>query len=411
MAYAGKLGASRQKAFSHKVRSGCITCKGNRECLGYATPKPKIFTFDNSSSSERSSSEQASPDQSSDSATSVDDFIVFRPPKSSFGTSEENNYLQHFLLITSPMLATYGPQGGFFTNVVPQFAWQSPAVKYMLLALSMTHKKFHSGITTVSKSTTSQAVSHYISAITDIRNNNPSKLQVAVASLVAWALELMQNNIPAAMTHLSATLRLNHENKQLQLLETEDDVLKTALEPSASLAKGLTSLMLMTGLKKGEVEPEYSDHLYSPWIGPLFTSIIEAREVICEDIELLAVAETEADIRHCEQLLSYWFETVRRWDQESIRTPNLSALMLLFNLGLALFPARDVAGFSYSENPETIEFIVESAAKLLLRKQRNPESNAQLKETLRRVLDYVVRLFPNDPSQSRAAMLLQQSSE
>ena len=305
------------------------------------------------------------------------------------------------------MLAQYGPEGEFYTVVVPQFALQSHAVKHMLLALSMTHKKFHIGVTSVSKSTASQAVSHYISAIADIVNNNPSKMQVAVASLVGWTLELMQNNIPAALTHLMATSRLVEENKELGLSDSAEDILLNSIQPTASLAKGLTALMLQTGLKEGDIEPEYSDHLYAPWIGPPFSSIVEARDAICGHLEVLAVAKTENEIQQGEKRLSYWFETVRRWDQESIRSPDLSAMMLLFNIGLALFPSSDVSGYSYSDNPDTIKFVVDSATDLALRKLKIAQNSAELQETLRIVLEFVVRLFPGDPNRSRAMMLLQ----
>ena len=389
------------------VCSNCI--RGNRECLGYATPKARIFTLESSadSTSTRSSS---SPSQLSDSATSIDELPVFRPPKLSFGTTEENAYLQHWLLITSPMIAQYGPQGEFFTVVVPQFAWESPAVKHMLLALSMTHKKFHSGVASVSKTTTSKALTHYVSAITDIMNSNPSKLQVAVASLTAWCLELMQNNLPAAVMHLRATVRLMQEYKDSQPSGTTLDILQKSIGPTANLAKGLTFLILRSGLKVGKVEGEYRDHIYSPWIGLPFSSLVEARTLVCDLIEKVASSQDADDLGQLERQLSYWFETVRRQDQESIRSHDLTALLLLFNVAMALLPGYDVAGFSYSDNPDTITFVVDTAFRLVSTHQKS-SVNDQCKETLRMVLAFVVRLFPDDANHIRAVLLLKRLSE
>ncbi|KIW62847.1 hypothetical protein PV04_09739 [Phialophora macrospora] len=407
--------ASRKKAFSHKVRTGCITCKrrrvkcdenkpaclnckrGNHECLGYAVPKAKIFE------PRASSSEEAS-----EPATSTAELPMLRPPDSPFGTREESSSLQHWLLVTSPFLAHYGPEGDFYTVVVPQLAWKSPAIKHMLLAVSVTHGKFHTGIAKVSEATTSRAVSHYISAIKGIRNNKLSKLDVAVASLVAWTLELMQNNLPAAVTHLRATFRLLQEHEQLNLSETAEHLVQTSIRPTARLAKGLTSIMLKTGLKRGTIEPPYTNHLYAPWIGPSFSSIVDARTMICELIEMIAVAQHEDDTRQVERLLSYWFETVRRWDQERTHYPGLTALLLLFNVGMALLPSSDVAGYSYSENPDTIKFVVDSAASLITVSPESERTGAQLRQTLRMALSFVVRFFPHDANRSRALTLLQQ---
>jgi hypothetical protein len=334
--------------------------------------------------------------------------MIFRPPNSSFGTGEENSYLQHWLLVTSPLLAHYGPEGDFYTVVVPQLAWKSPTIKHMLIALSMTHEKFQTGIAKVSKATTSRAVSHYISAIAGIRNNNLSKLEVAVASLIAWTLELMQNNLPAAVTHLRATFRLLHEHGQLKSSKTAEHVVQNSIKPTARLAKGLTSLMLKTGLKRGTIEPQYSNHLYAPWIGPSFSSIVDARTVLCELIETIARADHEDDIRQLERLLSYWFETVRRWDQESTHYPGLKALLLLFIVGMALLPSTDVAGYSYSENPDTIKFVVDGAAMLITVNRESEQTDEQLRQTLRMLLNFVVRLFPHDANHNRALTLLQQ---
>ena len=271
----------------------------------------------------------------------------------------------------------------------------------------MTHRKFHTGVASVSKTTISQALSCYISAINDIRNNNPSKLHIATASLVAWALELFQNNLPTALTHLGASLRLIQEMKaSSHPSQSEEHVVQSSLAPAAGLAKGLSSLMLQTGFKRGEIEPEYSDHLYAPWIGPPFTSLLEARTILVSYLDRLAIAETPSDFKNGVRALSHWFETVRRWDQLAIRSPDLSAVMLLMNIGLSLLPTSDVAGYSYSGNPETITFVVDSATDLALREQRRKEENEDLKETLRIVCGFVIRLFPTGKDQGRARILL-----
>ncbi|OAL18233.1 hypothetical protein AYO22_10811 [Fonsecaea multimorphosa] len=326
----------------------------------------------------------------------------------SFGTEDEVRSLQHWLHLTSPMLAQYGPQGDFYTVLVPQIARQSPAVKHMLVALSMTHEKFHTGIATATPKMTSQAVSHYISAIADIRNNSPPKLHVVVASLIAWVIELFENNVPAAVVHLRGTLKLLREYKRSKPPPAAEDALRKSILPTSSLAKGLTQLMLHTGPVSGEIEPEYRGHIHYPWGGPMFSSFAEARSVICRYIEEIADAEHPCNIRDVERLLGHWFERTRRWNQENIPTSSVTALLLLFNLALALLPSSDVAGFSHSINPATIDFVVDGAAALVNIHRKVEQSNEDLKQTLIAVLSFVVRLFPDSGSHGRASLLLNQ---
>ncbi|OAL31699.1 hypothetical protein AYO20_08092 [Fonsecaea nubica] len=401
-----RLSTTRKKAFSHKVRTGCITCKrGDRQCLGYAIPAAKIFTLENRGVS---SSKRGLPSRIPQTATCDDELLLSKTVDASFGTNEELRSLQHWLLLTSPVLAHYGPQGDFYTVLVPQLAQQSPAVKHMLVALSMTHEKFHTGVVAATPTMTSQAVSHYIAAIAEIRNKNPPKLHVVIASLVAWVIELFQNNLPAAVVHLRGTLKLLREYKRSKPSRAAQEVLRSSILPTSSLAKGLTQLMILTGPTSGEIEPEYQGHICHPWGGSAFSSFVEGRTTICRYIEQIADTEHACDVREMERLLGNWFERARRWDQEAIPTSARTALLLLFNLALALLPASDVAGFSYVINPSTIDFVVDKATELANIYQKVERSNQDLKQTLIIVLGFVERLFPDSRSHGQALLLLNQ---
>lgn len=385
----------RVKCDEHKP--ACFNCiRGDRVCLGYETPKANIFTL------ESSGEEPEWPRRVSD-ASNVD-LPIFQHPKSPFGTPEENQYLQHWILITSPMLSYYGPQGDLFTDIVPRLAWQSPIIKHLVIALSMTHKKFHTGVASATTAFTSRALSHYLAAINLLRGNDVPKIEVIVASMIAWCMESMQNNLPAALTHLAATTRLLKERGKWKLTEQEEDILEKAVTPTTGLAQGLTALMLRSEPHAGEIQPEYRHHIYSTWVESSMSTKEEARAVICDYIERLALAEQPHDIAQLRDSFSMWFATVRRWDQESIRSPDLTALLLLFNTGMAMLPASEVAGYSYSQNPDTIGFVVDGAAKLVVAAQKSEE----LKKTLRKVLDFVVRFFPGDRNNLRAKHLMLQ---
>ncbi|KIX03565.1 uncharacterized protein Z518_07118 [Rhinocladiella mackenziei CBS 650.93] len=422
------IGPTRQKAFSHKVRTGCITCKrrrvkcdegkpycqtclkGKRRCLGYAVPKANIFTV---ATQKKQANRPPSPPW-----PGVDgNPILLLAPRIHFGTQEENRSLEHWLLKTSPMLSHYGPMGDFYTAVVPRFAWQSPVIKHMLLSLSLTHEKFVRGVTLASADMTSRAVSHYIAAITAIRKTNPPILHVLIASLIAWTMEMMQNDFTAAEIHLQATLTLLRQYEPLQWRDGTQMLVQDSLKPTSMLAKGLTAIVLRKGPTTEEIQPDYRDHIYSPWTGLRLSSIPEARLVICDYIERIArITEgrekVDYTIDDVEILLSRWFDSVRKWDQESTTTANLTALVLLFNVGMALLPGSDVAGFSYAMNPNIIDYVVDRISLLLSLRDRIPsgEDKDDLLETVTLVLSFVIRFFPDARSHAQALRNLKQVS-
>ncbi|KAK7883543.1 hypothetical protein LTR67_011119 [Exophiala xenobiotica] len=327
-----------------------------------------------------------------------------------FGSKEEMRYLEHWLLSTSTMLSHYGPMGDFYTVVVPQFAWQSPAVKHMLVALSMTHAKFVRGVASASGQTKSQALSHYISAITEIRLRKPSQLHVLVAALLAWTLEMMQNNFDAALVHLKASVRLLENYDSLQWREGTR-IVQEALRPGCMLAEGLTAIVLRKGHATKQVEPEYRDHLTLPFDGPSFTSMMEARTAICAIIESVAsltqMPEQTNTLEGIEVSLSHWLDSIRKWDQESTPSASLTALVLLFHIAMALLPEHDVVGFSYSANPAMVDFVIERASILLSIGNTKEEHKVDVTESVNQVLGFVVRFFPEAASRGEALALLQ----
>ncbi|KAK4938270.1 transcription factor [Elasticomyces elasticus] len=418
------------RAFSHKVRTGCIICKrrrvkcdeGKPECIkcvnrgqacSYDIPKANIFEIEpqnqpadktltlaknNYPSTPPSSSSNAStfsPGSRSSSSSSDDEemtlSLLFRPHYG-FGTKEECRSLNHWLLRTSPMLSHYGPMGDFFTIVVPQLAWSSSSIRHMLVSLSMTHEKFMKGVADWPTESQTRALSHYVSAITELRTNPPPQVHVLATALLAWTMEMMQNNVPAALVHLKASQSLLRQSM---------------------LAQGLTAIVLRKGLPMGEVEPEYHDHLGVPCVGPRFASIAEARQAICEHIEKIAsllqsCCSDDTALQDMQVAVSTWFESIRKWDKEMVPTPALIGLTLLFNIAMALFPSRDVAGYSYSVNPTTIDFVVEKASLLLDVTRSSAEDRADALESLIPALGFVVRFFPDASSHGQALQLLRQ---
>jgi len=175
----------------------------------------------------------------------------------------------------------------------------------------------------------------------------------------------------------------------------------------------LTAIVLRKGLSTDKIGPEYHDHLGISYAGPPCTSIAEARRGICEYIERIAslshiCPDDDAALQDMEIAVSMWFDSVRKWDQETIPLPALDALILLFNIAMALLPGQDVAGYSYSVNPATVDFAVEKASSLLDVTKSNPDDMADALKSLGFALEFVVRFFPGAKSHRQALQLLQE---
>ncbi|KAI1625200.1 hypothetical protein EDD37DRAFT_693921 [Exophiala viscosa] len=270
----------------------CI--KGGHACC-YDIPQANIFsiapatdkTLAKSSDSLNSHFHPTSTSNDHDHSTSF--HLRKVQPHFGFGDEEESRSLNHWLLRTSPMLSHYGPMGDFFTIVVPQLAQTSPAIRHMLVSLSMTHEKFMNGVAYASTKSQARALSHYVSAITEIRTNPPSQSHVLAAALLAWTMEMMQNNYPAALVHLKASQSLLRQCESTKRLDKPDaNLIHVSLRPTAMLAQGLTAIVLRKGLPTRQMEPEYHNHLENPFAGPPFASIADARQEICVYIEKIA---------------------------------------------------------------------------------------------------------------------------
>jgi hypothetical protein len=68
---------------------------------------------------------------------------------------------------------------------------------------------------------------------------------------------------------------------------------------TASLAKGLMTIVHSRGQGPAHIEVEEVDHLYAPWIGPKYSTIDEAREAICGYIDNIVLGRGNLESCKC----------------------------------------------------------------------------------------------------------------
>jgi hypothetical protein len=113
----------------------------------------------------------------------------------------------------------------------------------------------------------------------------------------AWCFELFQNNFKAANVHLQATLRMIREHDKYSQVGIPRSVVSTA-----SLAKGLMTVVRSRGQGPAHIEVEEIDHLYAPWIGPKYSTIDEARDAICGYIDNIVLGHGNLESCECTSL-------------------------------------------------------------------------------------------------------------
>lgn len=425
---------TRKKKFSEKVKTGCLTCKrrrvkcdelkpecficirGGHKCLGYdpsaVPPKAKDYVppdgylelgtelIKRSGQCDFVSSVQCAP---------PGDFVV------TIGTAEEQHALGHWLRNAAPMLSLYGAAPEVHNKIIPQLAWQFPAIKHLLVAFAVMHEKFSLPITAESTTMTKRAITHYSKAITELTTKRPPPLVVLLASMLAWELEMTQNNFGAATMHVQAMTNLLpslQNDASGNLTQTSFEELSKQISETVGFCKGFHEVCLSKEVV-GEIEPEYQDHLYAPWFGISSNSTSEAKTYIVGCIEDLKAIPNDGDLdlkyRQICGRLSRFADTVRQWSQVRSLTPEFMAVLHLFNITMALLPPDLSYGFSYENNPGVIDGVLNDVRRLMEEygNDRSKEIRVELEDSLTTVLLFIMKLFPRNGHSQRATSCLQ----
>ena len=420
----------RKKTFSHKVRSGCTTCKKRHvkcdegkstcrrcrmadfDCI-YVIPKTWTFETGSSSGDERAVEANVLPPTSLERPT-----IVNSPSaamRSNFGTPEEQHSLQFWIHATGPWLANYtSPENKvFYEKLIPRLAFTLPATKHLMIAVAMMDERLHDPTPQILAARSRKIMGHYNGAIKTLTSKAPASLDLAVAPLVAWLLETMINDGAKARMHLGASENLADRLRQ-------NSVFIEGTEAFDILSKNLPSAQKACwGFHETIASREHSARPPMTLMQTLLSrhgpqdihSIAEARAafmsyfnvISADDGTMLTQDESTTYLRHWElALLKY-----RQITTDA--SENIIAVTLLNNLAFALVPKTKTKTPGETSPDDTgMDYILSKAADFLKVRSLSPKDRATMRDTLKLLLTTLIRYAPEERHVTDASELLKE---
>lgn len=415
--------SKRKKTFSHKVRTGCSTCKSRRikcdehkpECLrclksgltcsGYDSSDSWIFKAAKIPSAAKSNFnviDVRGPNQNQDKefhftrpmtsaslelvSQTYEAIHLIQPTAFPYESVEDKAAFGFWLSWTGPMLNGYGPNGELWNVVIPQLTWTCPTIRQLLLATVACDEQWLKTVNRRPTDLAHRALTHYSSALKDVVNGRTSKLETLVASLMAWTMEVMMFDYEGGAIHLKGARKLLSELECDQKYTHLVKQIRSAL----NLAEGYNTIMRPTKPISRE----------APWISkhPSSLTVRANRDELSNFLTAYHCIPVQRRPNADEMLLF-----LREWENKDRLCRYMNGepqitkecLHLLWNIAIALLPKDRVLGFSYDVNVETVQFVLGRVDAALRERGRLTKLQREdLEQTLRVVLGHLFELFP-----------------
>lgn len=323
--------------------------------------------------------------ESRDNANDFRSLQQLRPTEIPFEAASERAAFGFWITWTGPMLNTYDMKCGFWITVVPQFSWQSKAVRELLLAAVSVDEKWLSTMKRTQSGSNNQAVRHYSNALTEIRRGHTSKLETLVAALIAWTVEAMLHNYRAGQVHLNGARALIEE-LELETLKSSDrstyEFVHLSMRPFLATVEDYNGLMV-------DSRPNLEEDAW------LFESGHEIFKALRDQMSqcITQWRHTKPTIAQLRQYLQSW-ENANRAQRYSGREPLVlkEAAHHLFTIASKLAQSDD----SVDESGTFVHVLQRTADALTPRTHHlSAEESELLEETLGIVLTHLFDVFPS----------------
>lgn len=251
--FASGLVLNRQKRFTNKVKTGCVTCRkrrvkcdeskptcancnrGDRICEGYQTPIIGVGWHRKVTRHHERK------------GTAHIDFP--RQPSSKYGKAGDEQWLHRWLSHTAQQVSKFS-NPYFWNTLIPQVSWTHESVRQALIAVAIACDESYIPETTGMIG--SRTLYHYnqsIRALTRSITDGSATTDIAMLCCVLfWLLENLKNRPRIAMTHLKAAINMLNEHNSKP--SYRDDLLTSYIEPMLQEGMILASTPIPTGGRK-----------------------------------------------------------------------------------------------------------------------------------------------------------------
>lgn len=288
------------------------------------------------------------------------------------------------------MLNQYEQDGEFYKIIVPQLAWQSRAVRELVIAAVNMDQKWLNIMQKAPSGSTKQTFTHYCRALQDIREGNTSKLETLVASLVAWTVESMPYNYGNGLLRLSGARKL--------IGELEHEASESGNHSTYELVHGTMRAFLATseGHQAFTMDPQ-PDAKSNPWLAQDNFETYRARRGQISGFlgQYHQIKPTKAELH---DFLSCWENAIRTYRNDGQGPMILKeALHLLFLIALTLAPKDEIGSTKYSHYTNIMTHILTRVAiALRMRRHLDTKDCEILEETIQLIVMRLFDFFPDE---------------
>ena len=420
------ISRSRKRTFSHKVRSGCDTCKTRHikcdetrpVCLRcrkarfschYNVPKTWIFDANESSPSAASDDTSIVLRQNNDISQAEDVYSVL---EDIWCTPEERRSISYWVANTGPWLGNYAGKDARHTweVILPRCARQLSATKHLIVAVAMLDERLSNPSTSTLEHRSQRILNHYNAAIKTLVSGKAAQLDILLSSMIAWVLEIMNDDPQTAKMHLDASGRLLRKaiaySPQNGTSE-EHDIIHHHITIAHQQCVGYAK----TEPQQDEQEPEASSvfpTLVARHNPQSITSLSQIKEVIKEYYNQLSLAQDKGiDIAQARRYRrSYEIALLKYRHVASEPAPNIIAVHYWLNLANNLLPRTDDAEISSYHDVSGMDYILDQTEDLFKTKGLSPTHREDLDETLNLMLINVIRFAKHEKDLKRARNLM-----
>ena len=342
------------------------------------------------------------------------------PPTSlHFGglSGEERRALQFWRQCTGPWLANYSSNRHrkVWEITFPRCAVRFPATRHLLVAVALMDEHLpNSSLDTLLKRC-QRILFHYNTAIKELTEDKPAELDVMLATVLAWVLEIFLADQSKARMHLESSTtflekldltRLQNEDKEAHDILI-DDVMPvrgdcsgfSSSQKSLENGSSRTSISVLTVLKAKNCPAE-------------ITSPYQARDACAKylaSLDPLSATSTSFEVHEATFNLSHWQRELFKCRYEVTAHPvNIVAIQLLYSLAMVVLirPSCDERPKDEYPDPAAIHYILDKCTDFFMLEGLREYDRAELEATLNVVLTNVLRFSGNEIDRARARHLL-----
>jgi hypothetical protein len=310
-----------------------------------------------------------------------------------YGTLEEKRALHHWIVRTGPWIAQYAnseQDWPTWTKLFPRCSHTQPSTRHLLVAISMIDERLPDPTPDLLLHRSKRVLFHYNQAIQELTQRQPSMIDAAASSLLAWVLETCLQDTNRAILHLDASSRLLDAVRQAlsQAQSSEEtDLLKQMESARESCAGYLSTQRRVRTLRFRDLSNILE--VINGRNGPqTMSSTEEARSRISDYFDRLEEPnKSQKEVAAAQAWLRSWEYTFVKYRYVSPRHDlNVVALHILVNLAKTFLPFFES---SMDVDPQdAVEYVQDHMATLLL--NRNTSGTLHMdgqKEAIAYILD------------------------